>query len=115
MRLNVQHINIRSFHRLDDWVERQILALGECRQIDEANIRLVRIENSSPAYQVSAHLVTPGPDLFAEARDHTPRAAFGKALERLREAISHRDGKRLRRVKSNLSAPAAKTRGARTI
>ena len=59
MRLNVQHRNIRSLDALDSWVEKQILALGHARQIDEAHIRLVRLENASPAYQVNVHPVTP--------------------------------------------------------
>ena len=113
MRLNVQHLNIRSPHTLDSWVEQQILALGATRQIDEANIRLARLENASPAYQVNVHLVTPGPDVFAESRDHTLRAAFNKALVELREKIAGRAAKRVQRVKSNLSAPAAKSRNAR--
>lgn len=112
MRLDVQHLNIRSLHRLDSWVERQILALGSLRQIDEANIRLVRLENASPAYQVKARLVTPGPDVFAEARDHTLRAAFAKALAQLHAGITRRAAKRLQRLRSNVSAPVAKARGA---
>ena len=104
MKLNVQHLNIRSFAALDSWVEQQIFALGQARQIDEANIRLVRLENTSPAYQVNVHLVTPGPDVFAESRDHTLRAAFAKAMTQLREQITSRAGKRLQRIKSNLKA-----------
>lgn len=105
MRLNVQHLNIRSLDRLDSWVEEQIFALGRARQIDEANVRLVRRLDASPAYQVNVHLVTPGPDVFAESRDHTLRAAFTKAIAQLREKISSRAAKRLQRLKSNLSAP----------
>ena len=104
MRLNVQHLNIRSLDALDSWVERQILVLAECRQIDEANVRLVRLQNASPAYQVHVHLVTPGPDVFAESRDHTLRAAFTKAMTQLREQITSRTTKRLQRLKSNLKA-----------
>lgn len=104
MRLNVQHLNLRSLDRLDSWVEKQIFALGRARQIDEANVRLVRLRGASPAYQVNVHLVTPGPDLFAESRDHTLRAAFAKALSQLREQITSRATKRLRRLKSNLKA-----------
>ena len=104
MRLNVQHLNIRSLHALDSWVERQILALGVTRQIDEANIRLARLENSSPAYQVNVHLVTPGPDVFAESRDHTMRAAFAKVMTQLRRQITSRATKRLQRLKSNIKA-----------
>jgi ribosome-associated translation inhibitor RaiA len=104
MRLNVQHLNIRSVDALDSWVEKHIFALGRARQIDEANIRLVRLDNASPAYQVSVYLVTPGPDVFAESRDHTLRAAFAKAVRQLREQITTRTTKRLRRIKSNLKA-----------
>ena len=113
MRLNVEHLNLRSLHSLDSWVEKQILALGQVRQIHEANIRLIRLENASPAYQVNVHLVTPGPDVFAESRDHTLRAAFEKVIKQLREQITSRATKRLQKVKSNLSAPAVTSRGAR--
>ena len=104
MRLNVQHLNIRSLDAIDSWVEQQIFALGQARQIDEANIRLTRLENASPAYQVNVHLVTPGPDVFAESRDHTLRAAFTKAIGQLRGQITNRATKRLQRLKSNLKA-----------
>lgn len=104
MRLNVQHHNIRSIATLDSWVEQHIFTLARARQIDEANIRLVRLENASPAYQVSVQLVTPGPDVFAETRDHTLRAAFAKAVAQLRDQISSRAAKRLQRLKSNLKA-----------
>lgn len=102
MRLNVHHHNLRSLDTLDWWVEQQILALGQCRQIDEANVRLVRVRHASPAYQVHVHLVTPGPDVFAESRDHTLRAAFAKAMTQLRDQITSRASKRLQRFKSNL-------------
>ena len=104
MRLNLQHLNLRSLDTLDSWVEKQILDLGRARQIDEANVRLERLENASPAYQVNVHLVTPGPDVFAESRDHTLRAAFEKVIKQLREQITSRATKRLQRLKSNLSA-----------
>ena len=62
----------------------------------------VRVRHASPAYQVHVHLVTPGPDVFAESRDHTLRAAFGKAMTQLHEQITSRAGKRWQRFKSNL-------------
>lgn len=104
MRMNVQHLNIRSLDTIHAWVEQQLRALGATRQIDEANVRLVRLEDASPAYQVHVHLVTPGPDVFAESRDHTLRAAFAKAMSQLREQITSRATKRLQRLKSNLKA-----------
>jgi len=104
MRLNLQHLNLRSLDSLDSWVENQILALGQARQIDEASVRLVRLENASPAYHVNVHLVTPGPDVFAESRDHTLRAAFVKVMKQLREQITSRATKRQQRLKSNRKA-----------
>jgi ribosome-associated translation inhibitor RaiA len=103
MRLNVHHLNLRSLDRIDAWVEKQLLALGATRQIDEANVRLVRLLDASPAYHVHVHLVTPGPDVFAESRDHTLRAAFAKAIAQLREQINSRASKRLQRFKNNLN------------
>ena len=104
MRLNVQDLNIRPFEKLGAWGESQLRALATMRQIDEANVRLVRLDDASPAYQVHVHLVTPGPDVFAESRDHTLRAAFSKAMTQLREQITSRAAKRLQRLKSNLKA-----------
>ncbi len=114
MRINLQHLNIRSRDGLDRWVEEQILALGEARWIDEANVRLEGRSVSRPPFAVHIRLITPGPDLFAESSDYTLRAAFTKALTQLREAITNRAAKQLRRLKSNSSAPAAKTRAARS-
>ena len=111
MRLNVQHFGIASTDALDSWVEQQIMTLGRLRQIDEANIKLTRHADSSPAFQVNVHLVTPGPDVFAEGRDHTLRAAFTKVVAQLRDTITSRVAKRLRKTKSQLSAPVAKSRG----
>jgi ribosome-associated translation inhibitor RaiA len=104
MKLNVQHLNIRSLDTLDSWVEKQIFTLGRARQIDEANIRLVRLEDASPAYQVNVHLVTPGPDVYAETRDHTLRAAFVKAMAQLKDQITDRATKRLQRIRSNIKS-----------
>lgn len=89
---------------VESWVENNIHALGRARQIDEANVRLVRLENASPSYHVFVHLVTPGPDIFGTGRDHTLRAAFGKALAELKERIAGRATKRLQKLKSNLKA-----------
>ena len=101
MRLNLQHLNLRSLDTLDSWAEKQILALGEMRQIDEANIRLARLENTSPAYQVNVHLVTPGPNLFAESRDHTLRAAFEKVIKQLHDKLASRALKQVQQLKGN--------------
>jgi len=113
MILKLKHASIRSTDTLDSWVEKQILGLGGTRQIDEANIELIRQADASPAYKARVHLVTPGPDVFAEARDHTIRAAFQKVMKQLRTTITHRAAKQLQNLKTNLQAPISRSRGAR--
>ena len=104
MRLHLQHFAIRSTNALDAWIENQIFSLQPRLQIDEANVRVALRREFSPPYHVQVHLVTPGPDVFAEGNDHTLRAAFTKAIAQLREQITSRASKRLQRLKSNVKA-----------
>jgi len=101
MRLTLQHYSIRSTSALDSWVEGQIFALRERLQIEEANVRLAHRPETSPAYEVNVHLVTPGPDVFAQGRDHTLQAALGKVLDELKDKLVHRALRRVHRLRSN--------------
>ena len=62
-------------------------------QIDEANVRLECRFEESPAFSVRVHLVTPGPDVVAESRDHTIRAAVTRSWRswRTRSAVAPRN------------------------
>ncbi|MGB8169281.1 MAG: HPF/RaiA family ribosome-associated protein [Chthoniobacteraceae bacterium] len=92
-------------------VKERLESLREALQIDEARIFIERRLEASPAFLVTAHLVTPGPDVFAEAVDHTLRAALGKMFGKLEARIDHRHQKRARRVPNPLkkTAPAQLT------
>jgi ribosome-associated translation inhibitor RaiA len=107
MKLTLQHFDIRSTDALDTFVEERIFALQPRLQIDEASVRLERHRGSSPAFRVQVHLVTPGPDVLAEGRDHTIRAALGKVLTELELKISGRALRRVRRLQGNLQSRAA--------
>ena len=87
MKINLKHHNVRSSQALDSFVENQITGLQPALQIDEAHVALVHHTEASPPFEVKAHLVTPGPDVHAEARDHTLQAAFRKMMKLLREKI----------------------------
>ena len=113
MRLNVQHFSVRSTNALDSWVERQLLALGQMRQIDEANVRLEHHHEASPPYHVRVHLVTPGPDVFVESCDHTLRAAFAKAIAELNNNLLGRARQRLQKARTNLATRSLKASLAR--
>jgi ribosome-associated translation inhibitor RaiA len=80
MKLTLEHHHLRSTDELDSMIEERILALQSRLQIDEANVRLARHYETSPAFSVHIHLVTPGPDVLAEGRDHTLRAAIEKVM-----------------------------------
>lgn len=110
MKLTLRHVSIRSTNLLDTWIENQIIALKSRLQIDEANIQLTHRQECSPAYQVNVHLVTPGPDVFAEGNDHTLRAAVNKVMGQLKTKLADRATRRVSRLRSRLSAPPAKTR-----
>lgn len=104
MKLTLQHLHVPSTSELDAVVEERVLELEKRVRIDEAIVRLERWREQSPAFRVWMHIVTPGPDIFAEARDYTIRAAFDKALEDLNAKIDTRALKRTQRIKSNLQA-----------
>ena len=69
-------------------------------------MHLVRERETSPPYRVRVQLVTPGPDVFAEARDHTLGAALSKVAQRLVRIIGARAEKQRARFKDNLRGPA---------
>ena len=97
MKLTVKHNNVPSTNAFDTWVEEQIISLQPGLKIDEADIVLARSDESSPPYHVNVHLVTPGPDVFADGRDHTLRAAFNKTMTALRNKIGNRATRRQKR------------------
>lgn len=114
MKLNVQHFNLKSTDELDSHVENRIFALQPRLQIDEAHVRLERHRESSPAFTVRIHLVTPGPDLFAERCDHTLQAAVEKAMQHIESRLAERAAKRRQRLDSNRQGPVGKARTGRT-
>jgi ribosome-associated translation inhibitor RaiA len=66
-------------------------------RIDEAHVLVERRLEASPPFRIAAHLVTPGPDVFAEGVDHTLRAALQKTIAQLEARIDHRHLKRAQR------------------
>jgi ribosome-associated translation inhibitor RaiA len=105
MKVTVEHAWIPSTDHIDSLVEDRILALSQRIVIDEARVRLECSRDVSPKYRVSVHLVTPGPDLLADERDHTLPAAIQKVMERLEARLDHRDNKRRRREVGERSRP----------
>lgn len=106
MKLTLEHRDIRPTEMVNGWVKKQITSLEKRLRIDEARILLVHRAEASPAYAAQVHLVVPGPDLQAEAEDHTLRAALAKAMARLRDKLVLRSAKRRQRRAGGLCRPA---------
>src|SRR5215813_8814790 len=58
--------------------------------ISDAAVVLEHERDSAPAFRVLVLLAVPGPDIHAEARDHTLDAAWLKVITRLRKQIRQR-------------------------
>ena len=98
MKLILKHIHHSPSPSFTALIEQQLKEVGKSLQIDEARIVIERRLESSPPFRISAHLVTPGPDVFAEAMDHTLRAALLKAFEQIEARIDHKRMKRAGRL-----------------
>lgn len=94
LRLVLQYARLRSTVGLEPWIRQSLAGLLPFLRIDEARVRLEYDPEASPAYRATAHLVVPGPDVRAEAVDHTPRTAFLKVLTELRSRATDRAARR---------------------
>ena len=97
----IHHSSSASFTAL---IEQHLKEIGKSLQIDEARVVIERRLEASPPFHISAHLVTPGPDVFAEAMDHTLRAALLKTVGQIEVRIAHKRTKRAGRLQRHTKA-----------
>lgn len=105
MKLQLRQIHHRSSKPFIALVRQQLERLREDLRIEEAHITIERRLEGSPAFCVHAQLVTPGPDVFASACDHTLQAALRKMTNQLEAKIAQRHLRRGLRLRSNLQEP----------
>jgi ribosome-associated translation inhibitor RaiA len=103
MKLSLTHRNHAPSKSIIEMIDKELKSLQPDLQIDEARVHLERSLTDSPPFNVSFHLVTPGPDVIVTSTDHTLRAAVLKAFQRIASKIGHRQEKRTSRRKT---APA---------
>lgn len=106
MKLTIYHRSLRSFHALDLLVEKHLAALAALTRIDDASVLLEHRAEESPAYRAEVRIAVPGPDLSAEAVDHTVANAFRRALAEIEDKLRERAARRTRRVVSHRKHPA---------
>ncbi len=100
MKIILKHLHHIPSRSLTALIQKQLEDIGRTRQIDEARVTVERRLEASPPFRVSAHLVTPGPDVCAAANDHTFRAALQKTMAQLTACIGHRQLKSVQRARS---------------
>jgi ribosomal subunit interface protein len=83
-------------------VEAQLKRLEGLAAIASARVTLERQHESRPGFRVLTLLEVPGPDVHAEARDHTLQAALLKVVKELERQIRSRRSRRVDRWKSKL-------------
>jgi len=104
MKLILKHIHHSPSASFTALIEEHLDELGKSLQIDEARVVIERRTEASPPFRITAHLVTPGPDVFAEATDHTLRAALLKTVEQIEMRLDYRRMKRAGRLQRHTKA-----------
>lgn len=110
MRILLKHLHHIPSPSIIEMIRMELEGLKPELQIDEARVLLERRLHQSPPFRAAFHLVTPGPDVAAEAEDHTLRAALLKAFGSVRDKIGLRHRKR-KRSRSESSSTVSARRG----
>lgn len=107
MKLTLKHLHHQPSSSLKLLIERHLEKLSESIQIEEARVVVENRAEASPPFHMSFHLVTPGPDIFVEARDHTLRAALQKVVDDLESEVARRQLKRTQRIRTGTKKTVA--------
>ncbi|MDR3459866.1 MAG: HPF/RaiA family ribosome-associated protein [Verrucomicrobiae bacterium] len=113
LKLQLQYRGLHSNHRLEQLIGQSLEALRRLLPISTAHVVLEQQRDGSPAYRVRAHLAVPGPDVHAEATDHTLPAAWRKLAQKLSHQFQRRKARQQSRFKDRgLSRLAGQWSGA---
>jgi ribosome-associated translation inhibitor RaiA len=106
MKITIRHHLLRSRHDLDAIVEERLLTLAQTNPLEEARVALEYRAGASPAFRAEISVSVPGPDLRAEAVDHTVHGAAQRALAELEGKLRERTLRRERRKSRHRKNPA---------
>ncbi len=111
MKLIIHPGSTRSTAALEFLITSRLEAMSLRRRIEEAAIRFNLLPEGSPRFQARIQLRVPGPDLHAEACDHTLRGAVHKALDTVEGQLDALEGRRRARRRSRLQLSCASRTG----
>jgi ribosome-associated translation inhibitor RaiA len=103
IQFHVRRINITATAR--NSLTESLDPLQRLIPISAAAVALEHSRDSAPAFRAFVLLAVPGPDIHAEARDHTLGATWLKVNAALRKQIERRNAKTLARVKPRRERP----------
>ena len=98
IQFHIRGLNISS--RVRNHLRKPLERLQSRIPITTAAVVLEHTWNAAPAFRAFVLLAVPGPDIHAEAREHTLEAVWLKATASLRKQIEHRKARQLARIKS---------------
>jgi len=104
LNIRLRRINPPSAVKTTTLLRERLVSLARIRKIDAAHLSLERDPEAS-TFRVSAHLETPGPDIRAEARDHTLHAAALRAIAQLQRLIRARNARRREHLAARAGHP----------
>ena len=92
------------------WLEKQLERLHSLVPVATADVMLECQRENAPAFRAHVHLAVPGPDIHAEARDHTLAAVWLKVTTALRKQIERRKTRQQLWRKGNRQHPLTGSR-----
>ena len=102
MKIQFRNLGLNANDSLRSWLEKQFERMHSLIPVSTAEVRLERERDNAPAFRARVHLAVPGPDIHAEARDHTLEAVCLKVAKNLLQQIERRkarpQGTRQRRI-----------------
>ena len=104
---------IRGFNVHAAWqslVVAQLQRLKSLTHVESAEVILEHQRAAAPGFRAFVHLAVPGPDIHADARDHTLEAVWLKVVKNLRLQIERRKSRQQLRHKSHRQHPLTASR-----
>ncbi len=99
MKIEFHIRGLNATDRLRRWLEQPLNRLRNLVAVTTADVVIERQREAKPAFHAFVHLAVPGPDLRAEAREHTLEAVWLKVIAALQKEIGERQIRRRSRAK----------------
>lgn len=110
MKIQLQILGLNANASLRAWLKQQLERLHSLIPVTTAEVRLEQQRDQTPAFRAQVHLAVPGPDIHADACDHTLEAAWLKVAKSLRQQIERRKARQQLRLKSHRQHPLTASR-----